>query len=131
MRAIGSLILKVSIIALLVIFIGILSMILSVNFTTMSIIAGVSYSAQYSVYGMSYNNCLNSAEIFGFNSSVCDPLLNVTKNTTEFFLWTGNYAGTLSNPILWAIIFTILTAGIYVGLLQVVQFGQNVVIVKD
>jgi uncharacterized membrane protein len=130
MRAIGSLILKVLVVILLVIFIGILSMILAVTFNAMSIIAGVGYTAQYQAYGISYSNCVSNSGIFGYDPSVCNNLLNVTNNTANTLLWMGGYTGTLSNPILWAIIFTILTAGLYVAMIQGVQFGPNVTIVK-
>jgi uncharacterized membrane protein len=130
MRAIGSLILKVSTVILLVIFIGFLAMVLSITFTAMSITAGVSYTAQYNAYGISYNNCLSGSGIFGYDPSACNQLLNVTNNTANFFIWMGNYTGKLSNPILWAIIFTIMTAGLYVTLIQGIQFGPNITIVK-
>ncbi len=128
MRAIGSLILKVSVVILLVIFIGILSMVLSAFFNSLSIMAGAGYTAQYTAYGIFYNNCLNNAEIFGFNSSACNELLNVTESTANSLLWTGKYTGALSNPILWAIIFTIMTAGLYVVSMQGIQLGPNVVV---
>ncbi|MFZ8800875.1 MAG: hypothetical protein ACO2ON_01695 [Candidatus Nanopusillus sp.] len=130
MRAIGSLILKVTVVILLVIFIGILAMVLSTVFNTTSILAGVGYTAQYSAYGISYKNCLSNANFYGYNASVCDNLLNVTNNTANTLLWTGNYAGTFSNPMLWAIIFIIITAGLYVTSIQAVQFGQKITVVK-
>ena len=130
MRAIGSLMLKVSIVILLVIFISFLAMILSITFTAMSITAGASYTAQYNAYGISYNNCLTGSGIYGYDSSVCNQLLNVTNNTADFFIWVGNYTGKLSNPLLWAIIFTIMTAGLYVTLMQGIQFGPNITIIK-
>ena len=130
MRAIGSLILKVTVVILLAIFIGVLSMLLAINFNVMSILAGVGFTAQYQAYGISYNNCLKSADFYGYNSSVCNSLLNVTNNTANTLIWTGSYTGTFSNPILWAIIFTIMTAGLYVTMMQGIQFGQNVTIVK-
>jgi len=130
MRAIGSLILKVITVIFLVIFIGVLAMVLATVFNSMSILAGIEYTAQYNAYGISYNNCLSSANLYGFNSSLCNDLLNVTNSTKGLLLWTGQYTGTFSNPIVWAIIFVILTAGLYVVSIQGIQFGQNIVVVR-
>jgi len=130
MKAIGSLILKVLTVIFLVILIGILAMVLAVMFNGMSILSGVLFTSQYNAYGASYNSCLSSANVYGFNSSVCNELFNVTNNTKNLLLWTGSYSGTFSNPIVWAIIFVILTAGLYVVSLQGLQFGQNIVIVN-
>lgn len=125
MRSIGSLILNVIIIIILIIFIGIAAMIFATVFNGISILSGAEYNAQYSAYGDFYNNCLNNANIYGFNLSVCNQLLNVTNNTGNILIKTGEYAGTFSNPIVWAIILSILTAGVYVVSLQGIQLGQN------
>jgi uncharacterized membrane protein len=130
MRSIGSLILNVIILIILIILIGIAAMILSTVFNAMSILSGAEYNAQYSSYSTFYNNCLNNANIYGFNSSVCNQLLNVTNNTGNVLIKTGEYTGTFSDPIIWAIILTILTAGVYVVSLQGIQLGQNNVKVR-
>ena len=116
---------NVLVVILLVILIGFLAMILATVFNAMSILSGVEYTAQYSSYGVLYHNCLNSANIYGFNSSVCSNLINVTNSTSTVLIGLGKYTGTFSDPIIWAIIFVFITAGIYVISLQDIQLGQN------
>lgn len=123
-RSIGSLILITIIAIILLILLGVMAYIISTEFTVTTGIAAVNYNAQYLLYGQQYQQCLQNAQQYGLNTSICNALTNITNQSANSLMSSTAWINNFSNPILWIIIFVVIIAGVYVGILQRVQFGK-------
>ena len=123
-RAIGSLILITIIAIILLVLLGAMAYIISTEFTVTTGIAAVNYNAQYLLYGQQYQQCLQNAQQYGLNTSICNALTNITNQSANSLMSSTSWINNFSNPVLWIIIFVVIIAGVYVGVLQRVQFGK-------
>jgi len=123
-KAIGSLILITIIAIILLVLLGVMAYIISTEFTITTGVAAVNYNAQYLLYANQYQQCLQNAQQYGLNTSICNALTNITNQSANDLMGSTSWINNFSNPILWIIIFVVIIAGVYVGALQKTQFGK-------
>jgi amino acid transporter len=122
MKAIGSWILLTIAVVITVILVGIFSVILSNLFSITPVFVASTYTYQYTLYLNRYRDCLQIADYYSFDPSVCNIMGEMANNTLKTMTDTAAYIQKygFDNPFVWLLIIVIIIAIVYaVGLIGI------------